>query len=90
MRIREAPVVDVRGSLTTQRGRLLSLLTSFRDAQWAAPTAVPRWSVKDVALHLLAVDLGWLAHSRDHEQPQDEYLPPSLAEPLLHVRGIIV
>jgi uncharacterized protein (TIGR03083 family) len=60
--------VDVRGSLTAQRGRLLSLLTSLSDAQWAAPTAAPQWSVKDIALHLLDVDLSWLAQDRDHDQ----------------------
>jgi hypothetical protein len=68
MRISEARIVDVRGPLTAQRGRLLSLLTSLSDAQWAAPTAAPQWSVKDTALHLLDVDLSWLAHSRDHDQ----------------------
>jgi uncharacterized protein (TIGR03083 family) len=68
MRIGEVPVVDVRGSLTAQRERLLSLLSSLSDAQWAAPTAAPEWSVKDIALHLLQVDLSWLARKRDHEQ----------------------
>ena len=68
MRISQAPVVDVRGPLTAQRGRLLSLLTSLSDAQWAAPTAAPRWPVKDIALHLLDVDLSWLAHRRDNDQ----------------------
>ena len=68
MRISEAPVVDVRGPLTAQRGRLLSLLTSLSGAQWAAPTAAPAWAVKDIALHLLDVDLSWLAHDRDHDQ----------------------
>jgi len=50
-----------------QRGRLLSLLTSLGDAQWAAPTAAPQWSVKDIALHLLDVDLSWLARDRDRD-----------------------
>lgn len=68
MRICEVPAVDVRGSLTAQRGRLLSLLTSLSGAQWAAPTAAPQWLVKDIALHLLDVDLSWLAHDRDHDQ----------------------
>jgi uncharacterized protein (TIGR03083 family) len=67
MRISELPVADVRGSLTAQRGRLLSLLGSLSEAQWAAPTAASGWSVKDVALHLLQVDLSWLARFRDHE-----------------------
>jgi hypothetical protein len=60
--------VDVRGPLTAQRKRLLSLLTSLGDAQWSAPTAAPQWPVKDIALHLLDVDLSWLAHDRDHDQ----------------------
>ena len=68
MRISEAPAVDVRGPLTAQRGRLLSLLTSLTDRQWAAPTAAPRWAIKDIALHLLDVDLSWLARDRDHDQ----------------------
>ena len=68
MRISEAPVEDVRGPLTAQRRRLLSLLTSLSDAQWAAPTAAPQWAVKDIALHLLDVDFSWLAHGRDHDQ----------------------
>jgi hypothetical protein len=61
------PVVDVRSSLTAQRGRLLSLLTSLTGPQWAAPTAAPEWSVKDIALHLLDVDLSWLSHGRDQD-----------------------
>jgi uncharacterized protein (TIGR03083 family) len=60
--------VDVHGPLTAQRGRLLCLLTSLSDGQWAAPTAAPQWSVKDIALHLLDVDLSWLARDRDHDQ----------------------
>lgn len=67
MRIDEVPVVDVRGLLMAQRRRLLSLLTSLDTAQWAAPSAAPQWSVKDIALHLLDVDLSWLARDRDHD-----------------------
>jgi len=68
MRIDEVPPVDVRGSLTAQRGRLLSLLASLSDAQWAAPTAAPQWTVKDIALHLLDGDLSWLARNRDRNR----------------------
>ena len=63
MRISEAPVVDVRGPLAAQRRRLLSLLISLSHAQWAAPTAASQWAVKDIALHLLDVDLSWLARA---------------------------
>jgi uncharacterized protein (TIGR03083 family) len=68
VRISDIPVVDVRGPLTEQRGRLLSLLASLSDEQWAAPTAAPSWSVKDIALHLLDVDLSWVARGRDHDR----------------------
>jgi uncharacterized protein (TIGR03083 family) len=68
VRIDEIPAVDVRGSLTAQRGRLLSLLASLSGAQWAAPTAAPQWSVKDIALHLLDGDLSWLARHRDYNK----------------------
>jgi uncharacterized protein (TIGR03083 family) len=68
MKISELAVVDVRGQLTAQRGRLLGLLASLSDEQWAMPTAAPAWSVKDIALHLLDVDLSWVAHDRDHDR----------------------
>ncbi len=68
MNMSEVPVVDVRGPLTAQRGRLLGLLASLNDEQWAAPTAAPAWSVKDIALHLLDVDLSWVARDRDHDR----------------------
>lgn len=65
MRIEDLSPVDVRGPLTVQRGRLVGLLESLSDDQWAAQTAAPGWSVKDMSLHLLGVDLGWLARGRD-------------------------
>jgi hypothetical protein len=85
MEIGEVPVVDVRLSLTAQRGRLLSLLASLNDAQWAAPTAAPHWLVKDIALHLLDVDLGWLARNRDHDHAGVIPVPPDHEE---FVRGL--
>ena len=65
MRIEELPPVDVRGPLVVQRGRLVGFLESLSDDQWSAQTAAPGWSVKDVSLHLLGADLGWLARGRD-------------------------
>ena len=76
MRLNDAPVVDVREPLTRQRERLLALLDSLEPGQWAAATAVPRWSVKDIALHLVDVDLSWLARHRDHDQ-SGSLAPPS-------------
>lgn len=47
------------------REQLLALLSSLSDAQWRAPTVCEGWSVKDVALHLLGVDIGVLSRKRD-------------------------
>ena len=65
MRLDDLPVTDVRSPLVAQRAELLALLAKLAPDQWARPSAAPGWSVKDVALHLLDVDLSWLAHRRD-------------------------
>jgi uncharacterized protein (TIGR03083 family) len=44
---------------------LLDLLADLSDEQWAAPTACPGWSVKDLASHLLGDDVGMLSRRRD-------------------------
>ena len=59
------PALDVRPMLTGERETLLSLLRSLSSAEWRAETAAPGWTVKDVALHLLDDDLGWLSRGRD-------------------------
>jgi hypothetical protein len=80
MEIGEVPLADVRGPLTAQRSRLLGLLASLNDAQWATPTAAPHWLVKDIALHLLDVDLSWIARNRDHDQSGVIPAPPGHEE----------
>ena len=44
---------------------LLSLLSSLSPEEWARPTVCASWSVKDVASHLLRVDLSVLSRKRD-------------------------
>jgi uncharacterized protein (TIGR03083 family) len=68
MQITDSPAVDVRGPLTDQRERLLGLLAGLSVRQWNAPTVAPEWSVKDIVLHLIDVDLSWVARFRDHDQ----------------------
>jgi uncharacterized protein (TIGR03083 family) len=63
----DVPVRDVRPLLPEERGDLLALLASFGDADWAMPTEAGRWTVKDVALHLLDDELGWLSRGRDSD-----------------------
>ena len=46
-------------------GHLVRLLESLAQEDWSKPTVCPGWSVKDVALHLLGVELGNLSRRRD-------------------------
>jgi uncharacterized protein (TIGR03083 family) len=61
----DAPVRDVRPVTTDERRRLLAFLEGLTAAEWAAPSAAPGWTVRDLALHLLDDDLTWLSHQRD-------------------------
>ena len=45
---------------------LLDLLRSLRPEQWQWPTIAKRWTVKDIAAHLLDGNLRALSISRDH------------------------
>jgi uncharacterized protein (TIGR03083 family) len=49
-----------------ERQRLLELLSGLSEQEWNAPTVCPGWSVKDIALHLLGDDIGYLSGQRDH------------------------
>lgn len=48
-----------------ERAALLNLLSSLAEADWRTSTVCAGWSVKDIAAHLLADDLGRLSRSRD-------------------------
>jgi len=65
MELWQAPVDDVRPLLVEDRAELLDLLTALSADEWLHPTAAPDWTVKDIALHLLDDDLGWLSRGRD-------------------------
>jgi uncharacterized protein (TIGR03083 family) len=63
----ETTVRDVRPLLTEERADLLALLASLGATDWTMPTEAGHWTVKDVVLHLLDDDLGWLSRGRDHD-----------------------
>jgi uncharacterized protein (TIGR03083 family) len=44
---------------------LIELLSELSKEEWNAPTACTGWSVKDVALHLLGVEIGNISSRRD-------------------------
>ncbi len=67
MLLRDTPPVDVRPELAAERRELLHLLDSLTADEWAAPSAAPGWTVRDLALHLLDDDLGWLSRGRDED-----------------------
>jgi uncharacterized protein (TIGR03083 family) len=48
-----------------ERTQLLGLLLQLSDEEWSKPTVCTGWSVKDVASHLLGVDIGVLSRKRD-------------------------
>jgi uncharacterized protein (TIGR03083 family) len=48
-----------------ERAALVKLLGSLSDPRWDTPTVCAGWSVKDIAAHLLADDLGRLSRGRD-------------------------
>jgi uncharacterized protein (TIGR03083 family) len=57
--------LDLRAPLHEERHDLLNLVGSLTDTDWLAPTPCASWRVKDVALHILDDDLGWLSRGRD-------------------------
>ncbi len=70
--------VDVRSLLSSERSDLLEFLRSLNPDQWLCSTQVPGWRVKDIALHLLDDDLGWLSRGRDGDTsgllvPSEDY-----------------
>jgi hypothetical protein len=67
VQLADAPVVDPRPELSALGAELVSLLESLREDEWTAPTDAGTWRVKDVALHLLDDDLGWLSRGRDRD-----------------------
>ena len=65
MPLADAPVLDVRPLLAGERVDLLDLLSGLSADEWSAGTACPGWTVKDIAVHVLGEELGWLSRGRD-------------------------
>jgi uncharacterized protein (TIGR03083 family) len=65
MNIDDQPVIDTRRLFWPERQALLDLLASLSDEQWQRPTVCEGWSVHDVALHLLWVDISNISRRRD-------------------------
>src|SRR5262245_37435341 len=57
--------VYVNDLFDDERALLLAVLASLSREQWDAPTVCAGWSVKDIAAHLIADDLGPVSRRRD-------------------------
>jgi uncharacterized protein (TIGR03083 family) len=53
------------------QAQLLHLLSTLTPGEWAAPTACDDWSVKDIAAHMVADDLGVVSRGRDRHSGAD-------------------
>ncbi len=49
-----------------ERKQLLELFSAFEAEDWEKPTVCPGWTVKDIGLHLLGDDIGYLSRIRDN------------------------
>lgn len=67
-RMQSPTPLDVRDLFPELQGHLIALVSALSDEEWTHPTACPGWSVQDVTLHLLGVDLGYLSGRRDRYQ----------------------
>jgi uncharacterized protein (TIGR03083 family) len=64
-RIDGASISTVLDAYLPERARLIELLRSLDDGQWALPTECPAYSVKGIASHILGDDLSLLSRQRD-------------------------
>lgn len=84
------PVLTV-GLFPEIRYRLVGLLAGLSATQWSAPTVCPGWSVKDVALHLLGVNVANISRRRDGlRDALAAFVPPAadLSDPTTFVETI--
>ena len=49
-----------------ERRLLLDLFAQLTDEDWQRPTVCAGWTVRDIGLHLLGDDIGYLSGERDH------------------------
>ena len=57
--------VDTTALFRPERDALIELLESLNADQWHAPTVCEGWTVKDIAAHIVADDLGSVSREAD-------------------------
>ena len=51
-----APATDLLAAATAERTELAGLLAALDAAAWDLPTPCTRWTVRDVAVHVISYD----------------------------------
>ncbi|MDQ2716053.1 MAG: maleylpyruvate isomerase family mycothiol-dependent enzyme [Chloroflexota bacterium] len=62
-RVQPIMVIDL---FPHERKQLLELFSALEAEDWKQPTICPGWTIKDIGLHLLGDDIGYLSGRRDH------------------------
>ena len=62
---RAQPII-VTDLFPQERKQLLELFSKLEAQEWEQPTICSGWTVKDIGLHLLGDDIGYLSGARDH------------------------
>lgn len=75
--------LDARALFAPERAALLATLRALPHADWDRE-AVPGWSVRDVAAHVLGDDYGRLARDRDGDSAGPAPLPDETLETFIH------
>ncbi len=78
--IADQPVIDTRSLFAPERASLLDLLEILTPEQWQRPTVCDGWSVHDIALHLLWVDISNLSRRRDDYFGRSQDNPGNLSD----------
>ncbi|KUL25935.1 maleylpyruvate isomerase family mycothiol-dependent enzyme [Streptomyces regalis] len=77
------PPIDARPFFAPEHTALITTLRALAPADWARE-AVPGWSVRDVAAHLLGDCYGRLARHRDGHQEGPAFAPGETLEAYIH------
>src|SRR5215213_9390934 len=73
--------IDVRHLFPEERVSFLTLLVDLTEDEWHLPTVCTGWSVHDVAVHLLGIDVQMLSGGRDgFAGPPNQHPPGDLSD----------
>ncbi len=84
----KAPPIDVRPLFSILDNKLITLLQSLKDEDWNKPTIAKKWTVKDIAAHLLDGNFRTLSLVRDGHKIQPAPVINSYQDLLNYLNGL--